>query len=370
MSDGFDSVVVGAGVAGLAVARALQRAGSATLLLEQAQAIGSGVSSRSSEVMHAGLYYPPGSLKAQWCVAGQRLLYDFCATHRVPYRRIGKLVVATSDAQVDALATLKRNAEANSVTGLAWLDPAAAQALEPALRCAAALHSPDTGIIDSHAYMQALLGDFTQAGGTLALAAPLETVDVLADGFRLSVGGAEPCQLHARRLVNAAGLAAQQVASRIDAMPSACIPALKPLKGSYFSLRGKAPFARLIYPLPEPGGLGIHLTLDLGGQARFGPDTETLDATAPFDYRVDPARAARFAASIRRFWPDLPDGALLPAYAGIRPQFARRDGVPQDFILQTPRDHGIANLVNLFGIESPGLTASLALAEAVRDALG
>jgi L-2-hydroxyglutarate oxidase LhgO len=363
-----DCVVIGAGVVGLAVARALARQGQDCLLLEAERSIGSGTSSRNSEVVHAGIYYAPGSLKAELCVRGRTLLDEFCASHGVAHRRCGKFIVATDLAQADALERLLATGRRNGVEDLEPITAAAAMQAEPALRCVAALRSGSTGIVDSHALMLALQGDFERAGGTIACGAPVIAGSAGADGITLQVGGDEPMTLRCDRLVNSAGLQAQAVAARIEGLRPGSVPGSRFAKGSYFSLAGRSPFSRLIYPVPEPGGLGVHLTLDLGGQARFGPDVEWVDA---IDYRVDPARAEGFYASIRRYWPGLPDGALQPAYAGIRPKLPPAGTDPADFLIQTAESHGVPGLVNLFGIESPGLTASLAIAERVaRDLLG
>lgn len=359
--DRVDAVVVGAGVVGLAVARALALRGLDTLLLEQEARPGLGISSRSSEVVHAGFYYPEGSLKAQLCVRGERLLGEYCAARGLPLQRCGKFVVATEAAQAEGLERLMEQGRRNGVEGLQLISAAAAQAAEPALRCVAALHSERTGIVDSQALMLALLGDFEQAGGQFAGAAPVQAVRHGAEGFELAIGGDSPFTLACGQLVNAAGLGATALAQAFDP-PLAAVPPLRLAKGSYFALAGRAPFRRLIYPLPEPGGLGVHLTLDLGGQARFGPDVEWVDA---LDYRVDPARAPAFEAAVRRYWPALPEGALQPAYAGIRPKLSGPGEAAADFQIQTAAVHGVAGLVNLFGVESPGLTASLAMAEAV-----
>ena len=364
--DSVDSVVVGAGLIGLAVARALAIAGREVVILEAETAIGTHTSSRNSEVIHAGLYYPRDSRKALSCVRGREMLYAYCAERRVPHRRCGKLIVATHERQIDELRALQRKAHANGVTDVAWLDRAAAVAMEPALHCVAALHSPSTGIIDSHALMLAYLGDAERAGAMLALGSPLRAARIDADGLVLDVGGEEPAQIRARRLVNCAGLTAPSVARRIAGFPGARVPPERYAKGNYYALQGRAPFSRLVYPVPEPGGLGVHLTLDLAGQARFGPDVEWVDR---IDYSVDPARAARFYAAIRAYWPQLRDDTLAPAYAGIRPKISNAGEPAADFVIQGPAQHGIAGLVNLFGIESPGLTASLALADDVADLL-
>ena len=358
--DRVEAVVIGAGLVGLAVARALALAGREVVILEAEEAIGTHTSSRNSEVIHAGIYYPQGSLKARACVEGRRRLYEYCAARGVPHRRCGKLIVATSAAQAEELEGIRRRAQANGVPDVAPIGVAAVRALEPELHCVAALHSPSTGIIDSHALMLAYLGDAENAGAMLALKSPLAGAAVRARGIELHVAGAEP--LLAATVVNCAGLRAPSVARRIEGYPARLAPPEYYAKGNYYALSGRAPFSRLVYPVPEPGGLGVHVTLDLGGRARFGPDVEWVDA---IDYRVDPARAARFYSAIRRYWPGLPDGALEPGYAGIRPKISAQGEPAADFVVQGPRVHGVAGLVNLFGIESPGLTASLALADDV-----
>ena len=367
--DRVDAVVVGAGAVGLAAARELALRGLETLVLEAEASIGSGISSRNSEVIHAGIYDAPGSLKARLCVAGRRLLYPYCEAHGVGHRRCGKLVVAATSGQVETLRSIERRAAVNGVEGLRWLSGAEARELEPALHGEAALLSTATGIIDSHALMLAYLGDLERAGGTLVLRSPLESAVVRSPGFVLRVGGAAPLEIEAGILVNAAGLQAQALARRIAGLAATHIPRPWFAKGNYYALAGRSPFTRLIYPVPEPGGLGVHLTLDLAGQARFGPDVEWLDADSPdaIDYAVDPARSAAFYAAIRRYWPGLKDGALAPAYSGVRPKLQGPGEPVRDFMLQGPEAHGVAGLMNLFGIESPGLTASLAIAsEAVR----
>ncbi|ACR28270.1 NAD(P)/FAD-dependent oxidoreductase [Burkholderia glumae] len=369
MTEMVDCVVIGAGVVGLAAARASARRGWETVIVESESMIGTGTSSRNSEVIHAGIYYSAGSLKARLCVEGRERLYAFCEEHQVPYRRSGKLIVAAEDAQRGTLAELEAAARANGVTDLRRLSGDQARALEPALRCVAALESPSTGIVDSHALMLALLGDAERAGAVIAYRSPVIGGQVLHDGgpaIELEVGGAEPMTLRARRVVNAAGLYAQTVAGGLRGLPPESVPRARYAKGNYYSLAGRAPFSRLIYPVPEPGGLGVHLTLDLANQARFGPDVEWIDE---IDFRVDPARAARFYDAIRSYWPELPDEALQPAYAGVRPKLAHPPGGGDDFVIQSARAHGVAGLVNLYGIESPGLTASLAIAEQVIAAL-
>jgi len=363
----IDAVVVGAGVIGLAVGRALARRGLETVVLEREPTFGTGTSSRHSEVIHAGLYDAPGSLKARLCVAGRRALYDYLESHGVAHRRCGKLVVASTPEQVPALQSIAARAQANGVEGLEWLDAAAARALEPALAGVAALHSTVTGVVDSHGLMLAYLGDLEAAGGALARSSPLRAARVLPGGFVLEVGGGTSMEIEARWLVNSAGLHAPSVARRIVGVPASHVPPPRYAKGNYYALAGRAPFSRLVYPVPEPGGLGVHLTLDLAGQARFGPDVEWLDLVDPdaLDYAVDPGRAQRFYAAIRRYWPALPDGALQPAYSGVRPKLQVPGGPPADFAIDGPATHGVAGLVNLFGIESPGLTSSLAIADEV-----
>ena len=369
--DSVEAVVIGAGVVGLAVGRALARSGFETIVLERANAIGTGTSSRNSEVIHAGIYYPAGSLKARLCVQGRTQLYAFCDSHGVSHRRCGKLVVATSPQQHAALQDTREKAAANGVA-LSWLDADAARALEPALSCSAALLSPETGIVDSHGLMLALQGDLERHGGALALHSPVLGVQCGSDAHVVEVGGEMPISLSARIVVNAAGLWAPGLAAAERGLPGAQWPQAFYAKGNYFSLAGRAPFGRLIYPVPEQAGLGVHLTLDLAGQARFGPDVQWLETGDPdaIDYRVDPARAEGFYAEIRRYWPGLRDGALQPAYSGVRPKLQGPGAPAGDFVLQGPAEHGVRGLLNLFGIESPGLTASLALADEVLRRLG
>jgi L-2-hydroxyglutarate oxidase LhgO len=360
----LDAVVIGAGVVGLAVARALAMAGREVVILEAEEAIGSHTSSRNSEVIHAGIYYPKGSLKALSCIQGKERLYEYCASHGVAHKRCGKLIVAADDAQLAEREKIHQKAHANGVTDVVWMTRAQALALEPELACVAALYSPSTGIVDSHSLMLAFLGDAEAHGAMLALKSPLNRVAVRGDGFVLHVEGSDP--IRCSTLVNSAGLRAPTVAKEMEGYRAELAPRELYAKGNYYSLARRAPFSRLVYPVPEPGGLGVHVTLDLAGQARFGPDVEWVERIGrKEDYAVDPRRAERFYAAIRRYWPGLPDGALLPGYAGIRPKTAGPAEPAPDFHIQGPREHGLPGLVHLFGIESPGLTASLALAKAV-----
>ena len=366
-----DAVVIGAGVVGLAVARALAQQGHEVLVLERSDAIGSGTSSRNSEVIHAGIYYATHSLKARLCVRGGELLYAYCASHGIEHRRCGKLLVASNEAQRVGLAGIQAQAVRNGVTDLRLLSAAQVRAIEPQLDVVAALLSPSTGIIDSQALMLALHADIEMHGGVLAMRAPVLAIDSRAGLHVLQVGGEVPLELGARRVVNAAGLWAPGLAAHINGLDARHVPQARYAKGNYFSLRARAPFTHLIYPVPEEAGLGLHLTLDLAGQARFGPDVEWIAPATPdhIDYGVDPARAAAFDAAIRRYWPGLPEDALQPAYSGVRPRVAWHGEVVKDFVLQGPADHAVAGLVNLYGIESPGLTASLAIAGEVLSLL-
>jgi L-2-hydroxyglutarate oxidase LhgO len=360
-----DCVVVGAGVVGLAVARALAMAGREVIILEAQEGIGTETSSRNSEVIHAGIYYPAGSLMARFCVAGRRMLYQLCAERGVPHRNCGKLIVAT-DAREDALlAGIKQRAEANGVEGMRVLTAAEAMALEPNLRCTSALLSGSTGIVDSHGFMVALQGDAENAGAVPVFFSPVLAARVAGRGMEIDVGGEDPMTLRCRLMVNSAGLHAPGLARKIAGMPADRVPGAYYAKGNYFTLSGqRSPFSRLIYPVPVPGGLGVHLTIDLGGQARFGPDVEWVDT---LDYTVDPGRSDSFYAAVRRYWPELKDGALQPGYSGIRPKIVPKGAPGQDFVVQGPQTHGVAGLINLFGIESPGLTASMAIAEHVLE---
>jgi len=362
-----DAVVIGAGVVGLAVARALAQAGREVIILEAENAFGTGVSSRNSEVIHAGIYYPTGSLRAQLCVAGKQALYAYCASHGVAHQRCGKLIVATSQAELPALDRLLATAHANGVADLQRLSAAEAQAMEPALYCVGALLSPSSGIVDSHGLMLALLGDAEAAGAMLALYAPVLAGRCTPQGIELDVGGDEPMQLRARSVVNSASLQAPALARRLAGLDAAHIPPDHLAKGCYFTLPGRAPFGRLVYPAPgQSSHLGVHLTLDLGGQARFGPSFEWVDS---IDYSVDPAGADHFYAEVRRYWPGLPDGVLQPGYAGLRPKISGPGEPAADFRIDGPALHGVPGLVHLFGVESPGLTASLAIADLVLQRL-
>ena len=369
-----DTVVIGAGVVGLACAHSLARAGREVVVIERETAFGTGISARNSEVIHAGLYYPPGSLKARLCVEGRQRLYAWCAQHGVNHSRCGKLVVASAAAQAPALQAIAERAHANGVDDLRRLDAAELAALEPALAGHAALLSPSTGIVDSHGLMLALLADAEAAGAVLALKSPvqaIEAIDAGRGGYRVTIGGET---LQVRRLVNAAGLAAPDLAMRLQGRPPGAPrpPEAHFCKGSYFTFAGCAPFSRLIYPVPEAAGLGVHVTLDLGGQMRFGPDVEWLDipSEAQIDYRVDARRQAGMAEAIRRYWPGLPEGALQPGHAGVRPKISGPQAPSADFRIDTEAVHGLHGLVELLGIESPGLTASLAIGEQVAAALG
>jgi L-2-hydroxyglutarate oxidase LhgO len=357
-----DCVVIGAGVVGLAVARALALRGREVVILEAENAFGTITSARNSEVIHAGIYYPTGSLKARLCVAGKAMLYDYCASHHITHKRCGKLIVATSEAQIATLEGIRAKAAANGVDDLRLLTRDEAQAMEPNLQCHAALLSPSTGIVDSHGLMLALLGDAENAGAMLAVQSPVLSGAVTDDGIRLEVGGDTATTLLARTVVNSAGLTAPDMARRIAGMPAPCIPPQYYAKGCYFTLAGRAPFSRLIYPVPEAAGLGVHLTIDLGGQARFGPNVRWIDE---IEYHVDPADADSFYGEVRRYWPGLADGALQPGYAGIRPKISGPREAAADFRIDGPAVHGVPGLVHLFGIESPGLTSSLAIADMV-----
>lgn len=367
MAVDIDCVVLGAGVVGLAVARELAIAGREVLVVEAGTGIGTATSSRNSEVIHAGIYYPQGSLKASLCVHGKSLLYAYCAERGIPHRRVGKLIVATSLQQSAQLQAIANRAHANGVDDLYEIDGAEARRLEPALKCDAALVSPSTGVVDSHALMLALQGDAEHHGAQFVFRTTFSQGEVLDSGaFRLDFESGETMQLTAGCVVNATGLSAPAVARRLAGQPQHCIPPAYYCKGSYFTLSGRSPFRHLIYPIPDHAGLGVHLTLDISGQARFGPDTEWVDGE---DYTLDASRADAFYGAVRSYWPALPDAALSPGYTGIRPKIVG-PGVPAaDFMIAGPSAHGVPNLVNLFGIESPGLTACLALGRKVSESL-
>ena len=372
MIDRVDSIVVGAGVVGLAIARQLALAGDEVIVLEAADIIGSGTSSRNSEVIHAGIYYAKDSLKARFCVAGKAKLYEFCTAHGVAHRDCGKLIVATSTDELGILDGIKAKAAANGVDDLYEISAADAMAQEPALSCTGALVSPSTGIIDSHGLMLAYQGEAEDHGAVIAFNSRAIGGRVLSDGVALRIGNEDggEMELACSRLVNAAGLYAQPLARTIEGLDQKTVPALYYCKGNYFSLAGTQPFSRLIYPVPASASLGVHLTVDLGGQARFGPDQQWLageitDLYEPIDYVVEPSRADVFYEAVRRYYPALPDDSLQPAYSGMRPKLQQPGGGVEDFLIQGPEDHGVAGLINLYGIESPGLTASLAIAEHV-----
>ena len=355
-------LVIGAGAVGLAVARAAAQAGHDVIVAEAEATIGSGTSSRNSEVIHAGIYYPTGSVRARHCARSRRMLYDFCASHGVPHRKAGKFVVACRDGEIATLEKLFAQATRNGVENLQMLDGAEAMRAEPALSCVAAFHSPETGILDSHSYMLALQGDIEDAGGVVALNTPVGRLVRTAAGWQVHFGGNDPGSLIVDAVVNSAGHGAQKIARATEGYPQGRTPRLVLAKGNYFSYAGRAAFGRLIYPVPVPGGLGVHVTLDLAGRMRFGPDVQWVDR---YDYRVDPARAGSFYPAIRTYWPGLPDGTLVPDYSGIRPKLTGPGEPAADFLIDGPADHGVARLVHLFGIESPGLTSSLSLAEEV-----
>jgi L-2-hydroxyglutarate oxidase LhgO len=355
-------LVVGAGVVGLAVARAAALAGHDVIVAEATSGIGNGVSSRNSEVIHGGMYYPTGSLRAHHCTRGRRLLYEFCATHGVHHRKCGKLIVATTAAEAEKIASIQRQGVVNGVEGLELIGENAAKDLEPELNCIAAVWSPETGIIDSHGYMLALQGDLEDRGGMIAFETAIEHLEPTAHGWLVKFGGKDPGALEVDAVVNSAGLGAQALARATEGYPQARVPRLVLAKGNYFGYARRPVFSRLIYPAPVDGGLGIHVTLDLAGRMRFGPDVEWLDREV---YEVDPHRADSFYARIRTYWPGLPDDTLVPDYSGIRPKLTGPGETAADFLIDGPADHGLKGLVHLFGIESPGLTSSLSIADEV-----
>ncbi len=360
----LDCVVIGAGVVGLAVARRLALAGREVVVVEKAEGIGTETSSRNSEVIHAGLYYPTASLKARMCVAGKRALYDYCEQRGVPFKRLGKIVVATSEPEIATLEKYRKQAHVNGVTDVDWLSLDEVRRMEPHVRCVAALHSPSTGILDSHAFMLALQGEAENAGTSIVFYSPVEGGRTRAEGIELTVGGKDPMTVLCSIVVNCAGLYAQDVAKSIRGLPAESIPPSYYAIGHYVVVSGRSAFSRLVYPVPVAGSLGLHVALDLSGQMRFGPDIQWIDR---IDYRYDESRIPSFYESIRRYYPALPDGALQPGYTGIRPKLTRPDEPAKDFMIQGPHEHGVAGLVNLYGIESPGLTSSLAIADYVLD---
>ncbi|MFT5540318.1 MAG: L-2-hydroxyglutarate oxidase LhgO [Alphaproteobacteria bacterium] len=362
MAERTDCIVIGAGVVGLATARSLARAGREVVILEAEAAPGQHTSSRNTGCVHAGMGYVPGSLKSRLALRGKELLYQFCDDFGVGHQRCGKLVVATDAAQIPALHALKEKAEANGLFDMRILDDGEAREMEPALKFAGAVYSPSSGIVDAHELMHALLGDAESHGASLALKAPVLSGRVDANGIELTIGGAERTTIIARTVINAAGLGAQKVARALDGIRPESVPGQVLTRGCYFVLRGTSPFSHLIYPLPEVGHAAVHVSPDMGGQLRFGPDTETVDH---IDYTVDPGRAPFFYDAARLFWPDLPDGALDPGYAGIRPKLNAGRASDNDFVIQEADVHGVTGLINLYGIESPGLTSSLAIGEYV-----
>ena len=357
-------LVVGAGVVGLGIARAVALAGHEVIVAEAESAIGTVTSSRHSEVIHAGLYYPTNSLRALHCPRSRRMLYDYCATRGVPHRKTGKIVVATNDNELKRLDDIYKQAQINGCENLALIDAAAVKKLEPEVFCVGAMNSPETGIIDSHSYMLALRGEIEDHGGMIALNTRIERLVQVPSGWEIHFGDGETIVVDA--VVNSAGLGAQKLARATEGYPQARVPRLALAKGNYFSYAGRPVFKRLVYPTPVPGGLGTHVVLDLGGRMRFGPDVEWIEHE---NYDVDPGRAAAFYGSIRKYWPGLPDNSLIPDYAGIRPKISAQGEPQKDFIIDAPKHHGVPRLVMLFGIESPGLTSSLSIGEDVANYL-
>jgi L-2-hydroxyglutarate oxidase LhgO len=362
-----DTIVIGAGAVGLACAAAFARRGDSVLVIESQDGIGTGVSSRNSEVVHGGMYYPTGSLRHRFCVEGRRKLYAYMDARGVAYRKTGKLIVATDDIEIPVIETIQKRGLANGVEGLELIDSAAIRRLEPALRATAAVMSPETGVLDSHGYMLALQGEIEDAGGAIAFLTPVERIVPNAGGFTVFTGGGEPGRVACARVINSAGLGAIALAHRIEELEQGGLPKLTLAKGNYYGFAGKPLVSRLIYPAPVEGGLGVHVTLDLAGRMRFGPDVEWLDDNDPahVNFNVDPKRAESFYAAVRRYLPGLPDGSLTPDYAGCRPKISAKGEGAADFRIDGPEAHGLAGLVNLFGIESPGLTSSLAIADEV-----
>ena len=364
-----DCVVIGAGVVGLAVAREMALQGRETILLERENAFGTISSARNSEVIHAGIYYLKDSLKAKLCVEGNRLLYEYCRSHQVATQPYGKLIVATDVGQIDDLQALLYKAQNNGVPEIKMISGEEARALEPNLQCVAAILSSSTGIVDSHGYMLSLLGGFEDAGGMIAYQSPLISAKAIGanaeGGFELDIGGPDGMRIQTKLLINCAGMSAPAVAKKIEGLDNSHIPKAYFAKGNYFSLSGKSPFQHLIYPIPEPGGLGVHLTLDMGGQAKFGPDVEWLDieTEGQIDYTVDAKRGDGFYEAVRRYWPALKDGSLQPDYSGVRAKIVPPNAPAGDFCFDSPADHGLTGLFNLYGFESPGLTSSLAIAK-------
>jgi L-2-hydroxyglutarate oxidase LhgO len=356
-------LVVGAGVVGLAMARAAALHGHEVIVAEMTRGIGNGVSSRNSEVIHGGMYYPTGSLRAHHCPRGRRMLYEFCASHGVPHRKCGKLIVATEDAEIARMEAILKQGIANGVENFELIDAAAARAQEPALHCVAALRSPETGIIDSHQFMTALRGDLEDRGGMIAFNTRIDRITRNQSGWMVRYSGGESGELSVDAVINSAGLGAQALARNTEPYPDDRVPRLVMARGNYFGYAGRPVFSRLIYPAPRiDGGLGTHVTLDLAGRMRFGPDVEWIDEE---NYNVNPARAQSFYASIRRYWPGLPDNSLQPDYAGIRPKLTGPGEPAADFMVEGPAQHGLPGLIHLFGIESPGLTSALSLADEV-----
>ena len=367
--DQVDCVVIGAGVVGLAVAREMTLQGRETILLERESAFGTISSARNSEVIHAGIYYPKDSLKAKLCVEGNRMLYEYCRTHHVATQPYGKLIVASDESQLDDLQAILYKAQQNQVPEIKMITGEQAKSMEPELHCSAAVLSATTGIVDSHGFMLSLLGGFEDAGGMIAYQSPLISAKPIGenakDGFELVIGGADGMKIQTKLLINCTGMSAPAIAQKIEGLPQQQIPKAYFAKGNYFSLSGKSPFKHLIYPIPEPGGLGVHLTLDMGGQAKFGPDVEWLeiDEESQIDYTVNPKRGEGFYAAVRRYWPGLKDNALQPDYSGVRAKIVPPNSPAGDFCFNTPKDHGLEGLFNLYGFESPGLTSSLAIAK-------